>query len=132
MTTTPKRLRTRPIDDSLARFVRARMKETGTPGVAVGVWHKGRAFGSGFGITSIEAPDRVDEETLFQIGSTGKTYTATAVMRLVERGDVDLTTLLTHRLDGLDALPDALRMTMDKRSYGVLNPPQVHLPGSSA
>ena len=86
----PKRLRTRPIDDSLARFVRARMRDTGTPGVAVGILHRGRAFGSGFGITSIAAPDRVDEETLFQIGSTGKTFTATTVMRLVESGDLDL------------------------------------------
>ena len=86
----PKRLRTKPIDPALARFVRARMRDTGTPGVAVGVWHKGRAFGSGFGITSIEAPDPVDENTLFQIGSTGKTYTATAVMLLVERGDLEL------------------------------------------
>lgn len=89
-TTTVKRLRTSPIDDSLARFVRARMKETGTPGVSVGVWHKGRAYAAGFGVTSLEAPDRVDENTLFQIGSTGKTYTATAIMQLVERGDLEL------------------------------------------
>jgi CubicO group peptidase (beta-lactamase class C family) len=56
----------------------------------VGVWHRGRAFASGFGVTSVEAPDPVDENTLFQIGSTGKTFTATAVMRLVERGELDL------------------------------------------
>src|SRR5687768_12348918 len=89
-TTPPKRLKTRPIDPALARFVKARMRDTGTPGVAVGVLHRGRAFGSGFGITSIAAPDPVDEETLFQIGSTGKTFTATTVMRLVESGDLDL------------------------------------------
>ncbi|HVE63236.1 MAG TPA: serine hydrolase domain-containing protein, partial [Mycobacteriales bacterium] len=35
-------------------------------------------------------PQPVDESTLFQFGSTGKTYTATAVMRLVEQGKVDL------------------------------------------
>ena len=28
--------------------------------------------------------------TLFQFGSTGKTYTATAMMRLAEQGKVDL------------------------------------------
>ena len=66
------------------------MRDTGTPGVAVGIWHKGRAFGSGFGVTSIEAPDPVDENTLFQIGSTGKTFTATAVMRLVDKKELDL------------------------------------------
>ncbi|HWC14237.1 MAG TPA: serine hydrolase domain-containing protein [Actinomycetota bacterium] len=89
-TATVKRLRTTPIDPSLARFVRGRMKDTGTPGVSVGVWHKGRAYASGFGVTSLEAPDPVDENTLFQIGSTGKTYTATAIMHLVERGDLEL------------------------------------------
>ena len=84
------RLRTQPIDAALSRFVRAQMRDTGTPGVAVGILNKGRAFASGFGVTSVEAPEPVDEETLFQNGSTGKTYTATAVMRLVEKGELDL------------------------------------------
>ncbi len=86
----PKRLRTGKLEPSLARFVRARMRETGAPGVAVGILHRGRAFAQGFGITSVEAPEPVDEETLFQIGSTTKTYTAAAVMRLVERKELDL------------------------------------------
>lgn len=66
------------------------MRETGTPGVSVGVIHKGRPFAQGFGITNIEAPSDVDNETVFQIGSTGKTFTATAVMRLVDEGELDL------------------------------------------
>jgi CubicO group peptidase (beta-lactamase class C family) len=66
------------------------MRDTGTPGVAVGVWHRGRTFGAGFGVTSLAAPDPVDEETLFQIGSTGKTFTAAAIMRLVDKGELDL------------------------------------------
>lgn len=85
-----RRLRTRELDQALSRFVRALMRDTGTPGVAVGVLHKGRAFASGFGVTSIEAPDPVDTETLFQIGSTTKTFTATAIMKLVERGEIEL------------------------------------------
>ncbi len=96
----PARLRTRPIDPALARFVRARMRDTGTPGVAVGVLHRGRAFGSGFGITSVEAPDPVDEKTLFQIGSTGKTFTATAIMRLVDRGEIELDAPVRRYLPG--------------------------------
>lgn len=86
----PRRLRTSPIDPRLARFVQEKMRDTGTPGVAVGVLHKGRAFAQGFGIRSIVAPDPVDEETLFQIGSTTKTFTAAAIMRLVERKELDL------------------------------------------
>ncbi len=44
----------------------------------------------GFGVTSVRHPLPVDEKTLFQIGSTTKTFTATAVMRLVEAGRVAL------------------------------------------
>lgn len=60
------------------------------PGVAVGVYLEGEEQYAFHGVTSLENPLPVDENTLFQFGSTGKTYTATAIMRLVERGDVDL------------------------------------------
>ena len=45
---------------------------------------------AGFGITNLDHPLPVDAETLFQIGSTTKTFTSTAIMRLVEQGKLDL------------------------------------------
>jgi CubicO group peptidase (beta-lactamase class C family) len=42
------------------------------------------------GVTSIENPLEVTPETLFQIGSIGKTYVAAAAMRLVEEGKLAL------------------------------------------
>src|SRR3954467_3679442 len=60
------------------------------PGVAVGVLIDGEEHYAFHGVTSIENPLTVDENTLFQFGSTGKTFTATAMMRLVEQGKVDL------------------------------------------
>jgi CubicO group peptidase (beta-lactamase class C family) len=60
------------------------------PGVAVCVYHQGSETYSFHGVTNIENPLPVDESTLFQFGSTGKTYTATAIMRLVEDGKVKL------------------------------------------
>ncbi len=60
------------------------------PGVAVGVLHRGEASYAFHGVTSIENPLDVDASTLFQFGSTGKTYTATAMLKLVELGMVDL------------------------------------------
>src|SRR5688500_3100860 len=59
-------------------------------GVSVGVYSQGQEQYAFHGVTSIENPLDVDENTLFQFGSTGKTYTATAMMRLVERGEVEL------------------------------------------
>jgi CubicO group peptidase (beta-lactamase class C family) len=60
------------------------------PGVALGIVCAGREFMKGFGVTSVRHPLPVDEKTLFQIGSTTKTFTATAVMRLVEDGKLEL------------------------------------------
>ena len=60
------------------------------PGVAVGVELDGEEHVAFHGVTSVEDPLPVDGGTLFQIGSTGKTYTATAILCLVEQGRIDL------------------------------------------
>ncbi|MBI5029824.1 MAG: beta-lactamase family protein [Chloroflexi bacterium] len=60
------------------------------PGVAVGVMRDGEEFTAGFGVTNVDHPLPVDADTLFQIGSTTKTFTATLAMRLVEMGKLDL------------------------------------------
>ena len=62
----------------------------GVPGVAVGIVHEGMEHYAFSGVTSVENPLPVDENTLFQFGSTGKTFTGTAVLRLVEAGELDL------------------------------------------
>lgn len=64
--------------------------ELGVVGVAAGVLHEGREEYAFCGVTSVENPLPVDARTLFQFGSTGKTFTASALMRLVEQGRVDL------------------------------------------
>ncbi|HTJ37830.1 MAG TPA: zinc-binding dehydrogenase [Dactylosporangium sp.] len=46
-------------------------------------------------------------------------------LRLVERGDVDVAALISHRLAGIEALPEALAITGDKRRHGALGPAQV-------
>ncbi|MFD2078465.1 CubicO group peptidase, beta-lactamase class C family [Actinopolymorpha cephalotaxi] len=65
-------------------------RELGVPGVAVGVDHGGKRETVTYGVTSIEYGRPVDEATLFQIGSTAKTFTATAIMVLVDQGRIDL------------------------------------------
>ena len=62
------------------------------PGLAVGVWHEGIEQTAGFGMTSVENPLPVTPDTLFQVGSISKTFTATALMMLMEAGKVDLDT----------------------------------------
>lgn len=74
----------------LSQKVVAEMKRLSIPGVAIGVWHKGREFSDGFGITSVENPLPVTSDTLFQVGSISKTFTGTLIMQLAEQGKVNL------------------------------------------
>jgi CubicO group peptidase (beta-lactamase class C family) len=75
---------------SLQEFVQATAEKFGVPGAAVGVLVGGREEYACHGVTSVENPLPVDEHTLFTLGSVTKTVTATAVMRLVAEGRVDL------------------------------------------
>lgn len=64
--------------------------ELGVPGVAVGIDHGGEREIVTYGVTSVDHGRPVDETTLFQIGSTAKTFTAAAIMVLVEQGLIEL------------------------------------------
>ena len=91
----------RPLDDVIG----AAMVRYGVPGVAVGVLHGGRLHQWPRRDKS-EAPVPMDASTLFQTGSITKTYTATLMMRLVERCQVDLDAPVRRYLPDL-ALADA-------------------------
>ena len=75
---------------ALREVVSTLAEELRVPGVAVGLLHDGQEHHAFHGVTSIENPLPVDERTLFLCGSTTKTFTATAIMRLVEQELVDL------------------------------------------
>ena len=77
-------------EDPLSEFIHRQATELAIPGVAVGVWAEGREHYVCHGLTSIDNPLPVDPDTLFLLGSVTKTYTATALMRLVVDGRVDL------------------------------------------
>ncbi|HET8926520.1 MAG TPA: serine hydrolase domain-containing protein, partial [Microbacterium sp.] len=64
--------------------------EAAIPGAAVVVVHEGREHLFTTGVTSVDAPAPVTADTLFMIGSTTKTVTATAVLSLVAEGRLDL------------------------------------------
>lgn len=74
----------------ISQRVQKEMKRLNVPGVAIGVYHKGKEWSTGFGVTSMEHPLPVTSDTLFQVGSISKTFTGTALMMLAEQGKVDL------------------------------------------
>ena len=70
--------------------IQKEMKRLKVPGVSIGIYHQGREWTAGFGITSIENPLPVTADTLFQTGSISKTFTGTLLMMLAEQGKVEL------------------------------------------
>ncbi|WP_377272053.1 serine hydrolase domain-containing protein [Peterkaempfera sp. SMS 1(5)a] len=76
--------------DTLSEFVAATAAEFGIPGAAVGLWVDGREVFACHGVTSVDHPLPVDQDTLYVLGSVTKTCTATALMRLVAEGRVEL------------------------------------------
>ncbi len=76
--------------DTLSDFVAATATRFGIPGVAVGVWADGQEVHACHGVTSVDNPLPVDQHTLYLLGSVTKTYTATALLRLVADGRVEL------------------------------------------
>lgn len=78
------------IEQPLREACREAMAELDVPGVAVGARVGDELVFFGEGVTSLAAPHPVTPETAFQIGSITKTFTATALMTLVEAGRVSL------------------------------------------
>lgn len=74
----------------ITKKIVSEMKRLEVPGVAIGIYQKGKEFTAGFGITSAEHPLPVTPDTLFQTGSISKTFTGTLLMMLAERGKVNL------------------------------------------
>jgi CubicO group peptidase (beta-lactamase class C family) len=79
-----------PKFEQLCALITRKMTEYRVPGVAFGVLQDGRLTMRGFGITNADNPQPLTPETVFPIASISKTVTATAIMRLVEQGKLEL------------------------------------------
>jgi CubicO group peptidase (beta-lactamase class C family) len=78
------------------QYVAAQMKEQHIPGLEVGIYRKGQVIlAKGYGLASVELNVPVRPEMVFQSGSVGKQFTATAIMMLVEEGKVNLEDSIT-------------------------------------
>jgi len=78
---------TNKVDD----FVQAEMQKQRIPGVSLAVVKNGQIIlAKGYGYANVEHNVPVKPETIFQSGSIGKQFTATAVMMLVAEGRINL------------------------------------------
>jgi CubicO group peptidase (beta-lactamase class C family) len=66
------------------------MVDHAIPGAALGILMDGQEEHAVFGVANLETNEPVTPETLFQAGSITKTFTGTAIMRLIAQGKLDL------------------------------------------
>jgi len=82
--------------DAVADYVKSEMQRQHIPGLALLVAKGGKIVrAEGFGLANVELQVPVKPETIFQSGSVGKQFTATAVMMLVVEGKIGLDDPLT-------------------------------------
>jgi CubicO group peptidase (beta-lactamase class C family) len=77
--------------DSVDDYIQSEMQRQHIPGVSLLVAKDGNIVRAhGYGLANVELQVPVKPETVFQSGSVGKQFTATAVMMLVEEGKIGL------------------------------------------
>jgi CubicO group peptidase (beta-lactamase class C family) len=76
---------------ALKSFIPFVMQQGGPPGVNLAVYRHGEVIWEGaFGYADLSTKAPMTPQTVFHSGSIGKTFTATAVMQLVEQGVIGL------------------------------------------
>ncbi|MFL5788114.1 MAG: serine hydrolase [Flavisolibacter sp.] len=79
------------VKDSLDGYIQRGINNWQIPGVAVCIVKNGKVIlAKGYGVKEIGGNDKVDEHTLFMIGSNTKAFTATALAMLEANKKIDL------------------------------------------
>jgi len=90
--------------DGVADYVHSEMQRQHVPGLSLLVVRDGKTIrAEGYGLANVELQVPVKPDTVFQSGSMGKQFTATAVMMLVEEGKMGLDDPVTKYLKGAPA-----------------------------
>ena len=89
--------------------------ERGIPGAVCGIVADGEVTVAASGVANLNTGLPVVRETLFQAGSIGKSYTATAIMQLVDEGRLDLDTPVREYLPDLRFADAGVSQTLTGR-----------------
>jgi CubicO group peptidase (beta-lactamase class C family) len=87
-------------DGAFRAFLEEQMGVWAVPGVSAAVLDRGRLVAEALGVRRVDSPSPVTTDTLFQVGSITKLFTATALMQLVESGALDLDAPLIDQVPG--------------------------------
>jgi CubicO group peptidase (beta-lactamase class C family) len=83
-------------------FIEKNMKELHIPALSYAVMQNGEYISSGvYGLAEVELNAPANEHTLFNVGSVGKTFTATAILALEEDGKLSIKDPIGKHLEGI-------------------------------
>ncbi|WP_165220213.1 serine hydrolase [Aquisphaera insulae] len=116
--------------ERVRQFIRAEMEAKQVPGLSIAVADRGGilwAEGLGLAVPARKAP--ATAETIYRVASVSKPFTAVALMRRVERGELDLDKPVTmylpgFRVGGPPGKPITLRHLLSHRSGLPWEPPR--------
>jgi D-alanyl-D-alanine carboxypeptidase len=78
-------------EEAVGRYVKEQMRKSHTPGVSVGVIRRGEVvLAKGYGLANVELEVPATKDTVYELLSVGKQFTAAAILLLVEEGKVSL------------------------------------------
>jgi CubicO group peptidase (beta-lactamase class C family) len=89
------------VERHVSKVIRPLMKQFGIPGMAVGIVVKGQSYVYDYGVASKETMKPVSDNTLFEIGSDTKTFTATLASWAQITGKLSLSDFATRYLPSL-------------------------------
>ena len=82
--------------DKIGDYITAQIKRLHVPGASLAIVRDGHITkAQGYGFANLELRSPATKETVYEIGSTSKQFTATAIMMLVEEGKVRLDDTIT-------------------------------------
>ncbi|WP_200308753.1 serine hydrolase domain-containing protein [Streptomyces adelaidensis] len=100
----------RELTARLDKAVKGVRRETGVPGVVVGLWMPGKGcYVRATGVADTETRRPMTTDQFVRIGSETKTFTATALLKLVDDGRVGLDDPISAYIDGV---PNGDRITL--------------------
>jgi len=85
--------------DKIDDYVSARMRQLHIPGLSLAIVRDGRITkAQGYGFANLELRAQATKETVYEIGSNTKQFTAAAIMMLIEQGKIHLEDSITKYL----------------------------------
>jgi CubicO group peptidase (beta-lactamase class C family) len=98
--------------DEIDSYVRGEMDRQHIPGLSMAVLRQGKSLRSkGYGYADLEQKVSVNPDTVFQLQSITKSFTATAIMMLVEDNKLSLNDKITKYLSGTPSSWERITIT---------------------